>query len=408
MKKIVIIGCGPKALAIYAKAKVLGVLGYSVPEIVIIEKNDVGANWSGSYGYTDGKAILGISPFKDIGFPYESKFGKEVDEAMVQYSFITHLKKENRFTAWVDGGILPIRHSDFARYLNWLVKVLDIKIIFGEVFKLNASGDKWEVLYKTKENEEKIICDSVVVTGPGGVRKTVDYPQHPKIYDAKDFWLRVKEFNNLFNEKIAIVGGGTSSGSMFERLMPLLDVGTHVDWHTRRGLFTRSENFSNNQFFSYPEDWENLPEDFRMQFIQHTDGGSIEGSTNQIMSQYQEYFSTIYSEPKRIYIENEKLVLEYQTTNGLFHKVYDRIILATGFDNTYFLDWLPTEFKQKNNLNLNEFELAQKLNNDLTLSTLSPNLHLPMLSYYKYGIGLRNLSCLSTLADLILGSYVKK
>ena len=68
-ERLIIIGCGPKAIAIAAKAHVLNKLGWRVPEIVIIEKSHPAANWDGTHGYTDGDTILGTTPLEDVGFP---------------------------------------------------------------------------------------------------------------------------------------------------------------------------------------------------------------------------------------------------------------------------------------------------------------------------------------------------
>jgi len=70
--RLIVLGAGPKAIAITAKSAVLKDLGWSVPNIVVLEKNNVAAHWSGEYGFTDGKQLLGTPPEKDIGFPYVS------------------------------------------------------------------------------------------------------------------------------------------------------------------------------------------------------------------------------------------------------------------------------------------------------------------------------------------------
>ena len=63
------LGAGPKALAIAAKAKVLRDLGLGSLDVVLIEQRAVAADCRGTDGWTDGERHLGTPPKKDIGFP---------------------------------------------------------------------------------------------------------------------------------------------------------------------------------------------------------------------------------------------------------------------------------------------------------------------------------------------------
>jgi mycobactin lysine-N-oxygenase len=89
-KKLYIIGAGPKAVAIAAKAAVLQSLGYTVPDVTIVEKHEIGAHWVGRFGYTDGRLLLATAPYKDMGFPYDSRLvldrshRRKIDEKMLQ------------------------------------------------------------------------------------------------------------------------------------------------------------------------------------------------------------------------------------------------------------------------------------------------------------------------------------
>ncbi len=71
--RLLLIGAGPKSIAVAAKAHVLRELGWRTPEITILERKEVAANWSGKNGFTHGLQPLGTPPEKDIGFPYESE-----------------------------------------------------------------------------------------------------------------------------------------------------------------------------------------------------------------------------------------------------------------------------------------------------------------------------------------------
>ncbi|PRC46261.1 lysine 6-monooxygenase, partial [Mycobacterium sp. ITM-2017-0098] len=56
---LAVIGAGPKAIAVAAKAAELRSMGVAVPEVVAIERSVVGANWQAVGGWTDGQHRLG-------------------------------------------------------------------------------------------------------------------------------------------------------------------------------------------------------------------------------------------------------------------------------------------------------------------------------------------------------------
>ena len=88
MTTLAVLGAGVKAVAVAAKAYVLGQMGVDAPEVVAVERIGVGANWQASGGWTDGAQRLGTSPEKDVGFPYRSSLAPrrnaELDERMTR------------------------------------------------------------------------------------------------------------------------------------------------------------------------------------------------------------------------------------------------------------------------------------------------------------------------------------
>jgi hypothetical protein len=95
MTRLAVLGAGVKAVAVAAKAHVLGQMGIDAPEVVAVERIGVGANWQASGGWTDGAQRLGTSPEKDVGFPYRSSLvprrNAELDERMTRYSWQSYL-----------------------------------------------------------------------------------------------------------------------------------------------------------------------------------------------------------------------------------------------------------------------------------------------------------------------------
>jgi mycobactin lysine-N-oxygenase len=101
MTTLAVLGAGVKAVAVAAKAHVLGEMGVDTPNVVAIERTGVGANWQSSGGWTDGAQRLGTSPEKDVGFPYRSSLvprrNGELDERMTRYSWQSYLIATGQF-----------------------------------------------------------------------------------------------------------------------------------------------------------------------------------------------------------------------------------------------------------------------------------------------------------------------
>lgn len=124
MASIAVIGGGPKAAALAAKAAVLAHHSpHSVPRIVIYERQAVGANWVGGHGYTDGLQPLCTLAERDLGFPYQPLFSKAVAEALfAEYSWQAFAVREGLgpagYEQWVLHGRPPPAHGDFAAYVD--------------------------------------------------------------------------------------------------------------------------------------------------------------------------------------------------------------------------------------------------------------------------------------------------
>ena len=117
-KKLVIVGAGPKAMAIASKNQVLASLGFEVPEVHIVERRSVAANWTGDFGYTNGRLRLGTSPEKDVGFPYQSRIWGDVDpevnRRMGAFSWQSFQVHQGLYSDWVDRGRPAPQHREWA------------------------------------------------------------------------------------------------------------------------------------------------------------------------------------------------------------------------------------------------------------------------------------------------------
>src|SRR5712692_7605480 len=141
--RLLVVGAGPKAIAIAAKAHVLRELGWTTPDVLILEKQEIAANWGGRHGFTHGKHLLGTPPEKDIGFPYESEFDPSVDRAMLAYSWHAHKIDLGEYSEWVDRGRENPRHARWAQYFQWAGARIHADVRLGELRKIEAQGAQW-------------------------------------------------------------------------------------------------------------------------------------------------------------------------------------------------------------------------------------------------------------------------
>lgn len=70
-KTLAIVGGGPKAAALVARAAILRELGVkTVPTIYVFEKKDIGSAWSGNDGHSSGYLTPCSPAEKDVGSAY--------------------------------------------------------------------------------------------------------------------------------------------------------------------------------------------------------------------------------------------------------------------------------------------------------------------------------------------------
>ena len=244
-KKLYIIGAGPKAVAIAAKAAVLQSLGYTVLDVTIVEKHEIGAHWVGRFGYTDGRLLLATAPYKDMGFPYDSRLvldrshRRKIDEKMLQrfswYAFNID-GQMGRYAAELDrGGMLEATekghrqptHGEYAQYLKWVAQRANADIRYAEVLEVESSRGKWRLACQQNDGSSLILDggDGLVITSPGDPIKlrviesetNHGLEAHARILDGKSVWLKLLELASAIeNEEmpICIIGSGETAASV--------------------------------------------------------------------------------------------------------------------------------------------------------------------------------------------------
>lgn len=437
--RLVVVGAGPKAAALAAKTRVLSELGSKLGigdakvKVMVIERNKkVAANWRGKAGFTNGKGTLGTPPEKDVGFPYNSIYGSDVDTAMLQYSWqmfkSTRLDRTS-YGAWVDRGRQHPKHEEWARYLDWVLAAASPKEkeklieIFTEtvVERVVPSGEQLIIDVRRRNRTRPIEADGIVFTGPG---EPIMIPKAPAslphlIFNGKDYWEGIPDFQAMTHGKIALIGGGETAASIALSLLDLalLEKGPVLDIHiiNRHGtIFTRGESYGENKLFTDPGEWEKLDELTRREFIQRTDRGVFSVAAQRRLDQ-EERVNIISGAVLGLEESGGKIIVRLKRGDAIKTPKYDKVVVALGFDPWTPLKMFPEHLRPKVEDEDVRKELQSQIDPNLcvpfssvtALAGAEPNVHMPMVAGLSQGPGFPNLSCLGHVADRILSRYVK-
>src|SRR6266542_1757232 len=256
--RMIVIGAGPKAAAISAKAAVLRVLGETVPDICVVDAHGWAAHWEGKLGFTDGKQQLGTPPEKDVGFPYQSHWGAAVDRLMLEYSWQGYKIEQGDYADWVDRSKPQPRHGEWAEYLKWVAAKANVAIKNERVTGVDVRGERWIL---SCQSGRELEAEVVVVTGPGPAKQLRGQPtSHRRIFDGQDFWLRLDEVEKIEKHAtVGVVGSGETAGAIVAELirrLHLRHVAVSIINHTGM-LFSRGESFHESRFFTQtPDEWQ--------------------------------------------------------------------------------------------------------------------------------------------------------
>jgi mycobactin lysine-N-oxygenase len=286
---IAVIGSGPKALAIAAKATVLRENGCETPRIVIIERNSTGSAWTGTFGFTDGTHRLGTAPEKDVGFPYlfETKNSdlkkkqRAIDLGMSGFSWQAFLISKERYQSWIDKSRPAPEHREWAEYLAWVEKEISSRtdsVVFlqGEVSSITVTDENWLLKVEGAGGNETA-ANALVVTGTGDPKSSISIRDgaRNRVFNGKDFWTRLlPKVSTERDKSFAIIGSGETAGSIAVALDERLPPSNTIFVLCKEGIvFSRGETFQENAIYSCPKLWLEWSMDFRKRFIQQTDRG---------------------------------------------------------------------------------------------------------------------------------------
>src|SRR6266508_235971 len=414
---LLVLGAGPKAIAIAAKRYMLAKLGYRVPHVCVIDRRGVATHWTGTAGFTDGHQFLGTRTEKDIGFPYVSACwgGKELSRAvaneMVHLSWQSFLIDQLRYTDWIDRGRTRPTHREWSQYIQWVAGQVKLELYIGEVTSIALTADpQWCLTCRSEEAGASfsLTGSGLVLTGPGTPLAIPGQPKaHPRIMDGASFWLRSEEFVHLRSDvtqplTIGVIGTGETAAAIVVALVDALRDSAFIEIISPYGvIYSRDEGFEENRLFSDPDgrlasqlfdhqheaNWLQLSERDRRDFVRRTDRGVFSLKAIEQLSTA-ENVRSVRGTVRRIDARDTSVRVESEYDGKLNDDEYDYLVVARGFDALWF-----------------RHLIEQAISEDLSLTGFLPELHLPMLAGIAQGPGFPNLSCLGLLADRILVSY---
>ena len=421
---LAVVGAGPKAMAIVAKAAALASLGFAVPEIHVFERATVGAHWTGASGHTSGRQPLGTPPDKDVGFPYASaSWGRgldaAVDAAMQRFSWQAFLTDLGTFADWVDRGRPAPEHRQWARYLGWVAERAQAAFTLhrGDVRSVGRRCGRWHLTWAPADGgaAQVLRADGLVLTGPGPATWPAGTPSHERLLTPETFWPKLGEIAGA-RGRVAVVGAGETAAAIALALAEQGGPGLDVVIVSPHGMaYSRGESYRENRVYTDPAagGWETLSAEHRREFVRRTDRGVFSQQALKALDQADNVELVAGRVAGATLSEAGTPVLEVRYGEATRTLPCDWAVIATGGDPARGLRRLlepdaAAELATAARLDdLAAETLEAAICYDLALPGAGPKLHLPMLAGFAQGPGFPNLSCLGRLSDRILGAWAR-
>ena len=413
MPTLAVVGAGPKGIAIAAKAHALAAAGLDAPRVVLIDPGPVAGNWTGLQGYTSGRLPLGTPPEKDIGFPYPASWGAVsagVTGAMAAFSWPQHLISKGAYADWVDRGRLRPTHRQWSLYLRDVAARARAEVVSARVEVADAVGDRWRLgLSGAPSGDPELWADGVVFTGTGPSIRVPGQPlTHPRLTTGRGYWQHAKRPGPHLAQSICVIGSGETAASVVIDLLRRAHRRSTVDVVTSRGvLYSRGESYAENRFYSDPGDWPALAEAHRREFLDRTDRGVFSVQAEAVLNASRG-FRTLAGRAVAIDASEHQIVLTIEYGPEQEKVAYDFVVVAIGFESRWFESLLGPDGRARLTAALGGELLDKRICTDLSVTGLTPALHLPMLAGLAQGPGFPNLSCLGLLSDRVLRRYVRQ
>lgn len=410
MDRLLVVGAGPKAMAVAAKAYVLRELGLPAPQVTVVEPNAVGGNWLATGGWTDGRHRLGTSPEKDIGFPYHSTWARghnhAVNQAMMAFGWTAFLVDRGTYAEWVDRGRPSPEHNLWAKYLQWVARKSGVEVVRGRVRTVCAEGAGWRVAVEGVDGETtEIDAQRLMITGPGDSRRAL--AEHPKLLSIADFWDLAGRRKLPASSRAAVIGGGETAGSAMDELVRH-DVLTVSVISPAATIYTRGESYFENSLFSDPAKWRALSVAERRDVVRRTDRGVFSVRVQETLLADNRVHH-LQGRVVRVADQGDgvALTLRNESRPDQTH-AFDLVVDAIGGQPLWFLDLFDDEVADLFELAVGgpvtQARIEAAMGFDLAVEGLPAKLYLPNMAGLAQGPGFPNLSCLGELSDRILAS----
>lgn len=422
---LAVIGGGPKAAAIVARAATLRELlgAHKVPDVLVFEKRAIGSAWSGDGGYSSGHLTLCSPAEKDVGFPYSEVRARSTKTAVApllhaRFSWSSYLVATGGFAEWVDRGRDHPSHRLWADYLAWVFLQADQGIVVGDVLDVTPQkSGGWHIRYQADEGVETAFADGVVLTGTGkarDIKSDATALASGRVFDAETFWDARDEV--LQYNEIAIAGAGGAAGAIFAWLCRALDERSRTTLHSispMGTLFPRGDGYAERRWFSDPTDWRELSLVDRRKLLERTEGGVISLRNKQAIDMARNIAFVRGHAGPVIWDGSELGISIAYDRRAPFTLKADCLINAVGFDTWSLLELVKANgvkgLLRPGERDLRE-KLAETMESDLSFAAdagLGARLHVPSLASLAHGPGLGTLGCLGLVARAVLDPYLE-
>ena len=424
-KNIAVIGGGPKAAALAAKADCLNRFGDNKIRVEIFEKTEIGAAWNGANGYTDGEQRLCTPAERDVGFPYVDGIEPGASALMKnEYSWdafqMTKPVLQDAYSTWVSRGRKPPIHREFANYLDYVVRTAGLTPVIGEVTSVDWLGGRWKVNYTETASGDPYEVegfDGIVFTGPGPALGKVPkagalvHSGSDRLYDGESFWSNLSRVSSQLRggpRRVLIVGGGGTTAAIAAWFIRSNN-GHHsiAMINNSATLFTRTVNFFESVMFDNEDAWLALSPADRRKFTDRLNRGVVWENITDILTDAKDLVlvpgraNQVSLAPGRA----KRLIVEYANALGASHEhEADIVVDATGFDGWWFERLLPVALRDQMQA-VTKAGLEEGMKSDLSFDLPGwPKIHAPMHSQIV-APGFMSLMALGGMADAVLRDY---
>ena len=386
----------------------------------------IGANWTGKSGYTDGVQRLCTPAERDVGFPYRSSYGKDVDSLLyAQYSWATYLHTqppgyELGYSTWVDAGRKPPLHKHFAEYLQWVVAKADVPVVTGSVEGLVPIGERWKIQHRNAAGKlataSAQLFDGVVVCGPGPARRIPRKTNTSRVFDGTDFWQRLPEVERLIRKfgkelEITLVGaGGTAAAALAWLVSHGCRDNQIVMVADQAALFTRVDSVFENRLFSDEIAWAGLSATSRHAFFNRLNRGVVWSTVmDQVSSASRLAVQDGRAKAIRSLPRDDIELTVTREGRGAVKVRCDFLVDASGFNAWWFLGLIRGIPAAQCSDRGFQGRLEQAMGSELQLKGADwpyPILHAPFVSSLL-GPGYGSLMVLGALSDRVLRAHVR-